>query len=373
MPMTAVRPKRRAPGRRWARRTAIGLAILVGVVAVASNVPEVRARTKGLAVLARGAGYPFPRPFANRVTVSRVELAPGVEGDLYDPGVTAPPLMLVPGGAPKGAEDPAMIQLARSFAGAHRLVFVPELELRHQTFAWSDIEALRRAVLVLSERPGSRGRVGLLGLSYGGSFGLLAAEDPAVEARLAFVGVFGSYVDLLHVIQGITTGATTFHGRVVPWTASPDARRILEDAAISLTPATERGALEHALATHDGSGLPPDAAGVFAILEDTDPRRTAELVRALPADMRDTIERFSPSAHLAELKVPLFILQSEDDLATPPTEARSLHEAVPESRLAMVEHFEHVRPGGAGAPIAGRIADAWRAWSFVTWVLRAQE
>jgi pimeloyl-ACP methyl ester carboxylesterase len=307
------------------------------------------------------------------VTVSRVELARGVDGDLYDPGVPAPPLLLVPGGAPKGAEDPAMIQLARSFAGAHRLVFVPELELRHQTFVWSDIEAIRKAILLLSERPGAGGRVGLLGLSYGGSFGLLAAEDPTVEARLAFVGAFGSYLDLVHVIQGITTGATTFHGRVVPWTASPDARRILQDAAVSLTPPGERQALGRALATHDAAGLPADAASVYAILENTDPRRTADLVRTLPAEMRDTIERFSPSAHIAELRVPLFILQSEDDPATPPTEARLLHEAVRDSRLAMLEHFEHVRPGGAGAPIGGRIADAWRAWSFVTWVLRAQE
>src|SRR5690348_4285908 len=102
----------------------------------------VRGRGKGLAVLAQSAGYPFPRPFARRVTQSRVRLAEaiegaesiegvegvdGVEGDLYDPGVPAPAILLVPGGAPGGAEDPAFVRLARSFAGARRTVFVPDL------------------------------------------------------------------------------------------------------------------------------------------------------------------------------------------------------------------------------------------------------
>ncbi len=342
---------------------------------LAGTVSQIRARAKGLAVLARGAGYPFPRPFARRVTTSRVRLAPGVEGDLYTSDVGAPGLMLVPGGAPRGSEDPALIRLARSFAGARRRVFVPELELSRQTFVWSDIEALRAAIVALARTDGS-GRtpsVGVLGLSYGGSFALLAAEDPDVAAALSFVATFGSYVDVLSIIRGITTGATLVDGCAVPWKAAPEAPGILARAAAELISADRRHALSRALMEHDATGLDAEARAVFDLLENRDPRRTAELATRLPAAMRETIARFSPEPELRSLRVPLFILQSVDDPATPPTEAERMHAAVPGSRLAMLGYFQHVRPGGAGAPLRGRLRDLARSWSFVSWVLGAQE
>jgi pimeloyl-ACP methyl ester carboxylesterase len=262
-----------------------------------------------------------------------------------------------------------MIHLARCFAGARRLVFVPELELRHQTFVWSDIEALRGAVLALQR--GGRS-VGMLGLSYGGSFGLIAAEDPGVASRLSFIGAFGSYVELLDVIQGITTGATIADGRPVPWQAAPEARAILARGAVELTEPGEREALARALADHDPDGLTAGGRATFDLVENTDPRRTEALAKRLPEPMRATIARFSPRTRIGSLKVPLFILQSAEDPATPPTEARLMHEAVPGSRMVLLSHFKHVRPG-RGSAIVGQLRDLWHAWAFTTWVLAAQE
>src|SRR5262249_49590850 len=156
---------------------------------------------------------------------------------------------------PGGAADPAMIRLARSFAGARRLVFVPDLALSRQTFEWSDIEALRAAVLALRGSSGRPRSVGMLGLSYGGSFGLIAAEDPQVAAALSFVAVFGSYVRLMNVIQGITTGATVVDGRVVPWQAAAEARGLLAQGAVALSPPEERDGLRRALDTGFPDGL----------------------------------------------------------------------------------------------------------------------
>jgi pimeloyl-ACP methyl ester carboxylesterase len=332
-----------------------------------------RGRGKGLAVLAESAGYAFPRPFAKRVTQSRVQLTEGVEGDLYDPGVLAPPLLLVPGGAPRGAEDPAMIRLARSFAGARRRVFVPDLALSRQTFEWSDIEALRASVLALRGSSGEPRSVGMVGLSYGGSFGLIAAEDPDVAAALSFVAVFGSYVRLMNVIQGITTGANLVDGRVVAWQAAPEARGLLAKGAVALSPPEERDGLMRALESGYPDGLAFGARAVFDMVKNTDPKRTQALADRLPEAFRETIARFSPDAHLNGFRVPLFIMQSTDDLATPPAEAELMHRLVPGSRLVKLEFFQHVRPGGAEAPLAGRLQDIRRSWSFVSWVLCAQE
>ena len=332
-----------------------------------------RGRGKGLAVLTESAGYAFPRPFAKRVTQTRARLADGVEGDLYDPGVPAPALLLVPGGAPNGSADPAMIRLARSFAAARRLVFVPELALSRQTFAWSDIEALRAAVLALRASAAQPSSVGMVGLSYGGSFGLIAAEDPDVAAALSFVAVFGSYVRLMNVIQGITTGATMVDGKMVPWQAAPEARGLLADGAVALSPPGERDALLRALESGYPDGLAFGTRAVFDMIKNTDPRRTEALADRLPEAFRETIARFSPDAHLDGFRVPLFIMQSGDDLATPPAEAELMHRLVPGSRLVKLEYFQHVRPGGAGTPVSGRLQDIRRSWSFVSWVLGAQE
>jgi len=332
-----------------------------------------RGRGKGFAVLAESAGYGLPRPFAKRVTQSRTHLADGVDGDLYDPGVPAPALLLVPGGAPGGAQDPAMIRLARSFACARRMVFVPDLALSRQTFEWSDIEALRAAVLALRGSPDRPRSVGMVGLSYGGSFGLIAAEDPKVAAALSFVAVFGSYVRLLNVIQGITTGATTVGGRVVPWQAAPEARGLLTQGAVALSAPEDRAALLRALESGYPDGLAFGTRAVFDMVKNTDPKRTEELASRLPEAFRETIERFSPDAHLNGFRVPLFIMQSTDDRATPPAEAELMHRLVPGSKLVRLEYFQHVRPGGAGTPVTGRLQDIRRSWSFVSWVLGAQE
>ncbi len=332
-----------------------------------------RGRGKGLAVLAESAGYAFPRPFAKRVIQTRTRLAEGVEGDLYDPGVPAPALLLIPGGAPRGAEDPAMIRLARSFAGARRAVFVPDLALSRQTFEWSDIEALRAAVLALRDSSEGPRSVGMLGLSYGGSFALIAAEDPEVAAALSFVAVFGSYVRLLNVIQGITTGATIVDGRVVPWQPAAEAQGLLAKGAVALSAPQERDGLARALESGYPDGLAFGTRAVFDMVKNTDPKRTEALAGRLPEAFRETIERFSPDAHLNGFRVPLFIMQSTDDLATPPAEAELMHRLVPGSRLVKLEYFQHVRPGGAGTPLAGRLEDIRRSWSFVSWVLGAQE
>jgi pimeloyl-ACP methyl ester carboxylesterase len=112
---------------------------------------------------------------------------------------------------------------------------------------------------------------------------------------------------------------------------------------------------------------------VFDMLRHTDPALTEGLAARLPVPFRETIERFSPGERLRNLRVPLFIMQSADDPATPPISAEIMHGLVPGSRLATLEYFHHVRPGGAGSPLRGRIRDLRRAWSFVSWVLAAQE
>jgi pimeloyl-ACP methyl ester carboxylesterase len=370
-------PKRRNSRSRRFRRLGRGLLALLVAVEIGSLIPAVRALAKGLPVLARAAGVGLPRPFAVRVTVEPIHLASGPEGpqvvgDLYLPEVPAPGIVLVPGGAPEGKDDPRLVRLARSIAGANRTVFVPDLLLRNQTFEGSDIERIIRSVGFLRHRVPD-GSVGVLGISYGGSFSLIAAEDPRIASSVRYVATFGSYFDLLGVVQGITTGATIDRGRVVRWRTVPEAHRILMDAAVRLSDPAARGPLREALGSGDPSALTPEVRAIYDVLNNRDPRLTPALAERLPPAFRQALAGFSPSTNIGRLQAPLFILQSENDPATPPTEARRLHEAVPRSRLTVLRYFLHVEPGDAGTPLRGQAADVLRAWGFVAELLRAQE
>lgn len=339
-------------------------------VAAVAAVPPLRARAKAVAVLARSIGAPFPRPFARRVTVRTVSPAPGLVGDLYASG-GGPPIVLSPGAGPRGKDDARLVRVARALAGAHRLVFVPQLDLRHARFEQSDVTRLVESVQYLRRLAGAK--VGMVGISYGGSFCLLAAEDRRVASIVAYVAVFGSFDRLIDVVQGVTTGATVYRGRVVPWRTVLRARTILERAAESLAPPAEREALASALSRGDPTGLPPTEVPVYRLLTNRDPRRVAALARALPAAFRDALARFSPATHLRDLRAPLFVMQAADDPATPPTEAYLLRDTAPGTRLVVLRTFEHVTPPGKGTAILRRVPDLFGAWEFASWVLSAQE
>src|SRR5439155_11626923 len=169
------------------------------------------------------------------------------------------------------------------------------------------------------------------------------------------------------------TGAPAYRGRVVPWHTVPEARTILDHAAAGLVPAADRGPLMTALATGDPDALPAAALPVYRLLTNRHPSRVAQLTSALPPPFREAVARFSPATHLRRLRAPLFVMQSVDDPATPPTEAYLLRDEVPGARLVVLRTFQHVSPPGQGTPIRGRAADLFGAWKFVSWVLSAQE
>ena len=363
--------------RRLARALAWTVAVLAALVLVVAVVPALRSDATAVEVLAASAGRPLPWPFAHGIAVRRdVRLtAPGggaVAGDLYVPGGGGPAVVLVPGAA--SPQDRRVIDVATAFARAGRTVFVPYLSLSRRVLDPADVGRIGDAVLALARAGGQGrgGRVGLLGFSYGGSLAIVAAEHRPAARSVAFVAVFGSYANLVDVIQGITTGGVTYRGRIVRWRTLAPARGLLLDAVLGLVPAGERAALRAAVDAGTTAGLSPEARSLAALLENRDPGRTASLVRALPARVRALIAAVSPLPRLQDLRAPLYILQSVHDPATPPTEADLLHAGVPGSRLIVLHEFLHVTPEGAGKGFLGAVADLWGAWRFTGWVLGAE-
>jgi pimeloyl-ACP methyl ester carboxylesterase len=349
---------------------AAGVAALIGV----GFLPAVQARSKALAVLAEAVGAPFPRPFA--AEVRRVDTSLGdVRGDLYLPDRPAPAVLLVLGAAPRGPADPRAVRLATSIARAGRVVFAPRLTLAERRFDEQDLDRIVRSVLALKDHPATVGPVATLGISYGGSYALVAAADPRLGGHLAQVATFGAYFDLVGVIQAVSTGASLIDGRRVPWRGHPQARLVLEHHAVQLAPEGSGDELRAVLAGEESpDALDPASRAVFELLANRDPARTPEFADALAPESRALLTRFSPATVASAIDVPVIAMHSTDDPAVPYGELIRLHRALPDARVVTVGSFRHVdlQGGGPGGPL-GLVSDLWDAWRFASWLLEAQE
>jgi pimeloyl-ACP methyl ester carboxylesterase len=350
-----------------------GLSYTALAVTGLALLPPVQARGKAVAVLADAIGLPFPRPAA--APVSRVVATiGGVPGDLYSPGQPAPAIVLIPGAAPGGKDDPRVIRVARALARAERVVFVPTLELAERRFVDEDIDRIALCTAALADHQLVRGRVTLLGFSYGGSFGLVAAADARLDGKLAQVAVFGAYYDLVGLIQAVTTGVSLVDGRRIPWQGHPMAQAILRARAVTLAPGKEQNALLMALEDESPEGLSPRSRAIYDLLVNEDPARTFDLAARLPRPARDLLSRFSPSSVASQIDVPVVAMHSTDDPAVPFGEALRLERGIPGTRLVNVEVFRHVdfSPTSPNAWLQAS-DDLWNAWRFTSWILAAQE
>jgi pimeloyl-ACP methyl ester carboxylesterase len=353
----------------WRRRWAWPVAVAAAVTGLAF-LPPIQARGKAAAVLAEAVGLPFPRPFAPAVSRQDATLD-GVTGHLYVPDRPSPAILLVLGAAPRGKDDPRAVRLARSLARAGRVVFVPDLALVERRFDPEDLDRIARSVVAIDEHPSTRGPVVVVGISYGGSFALVASADARTRGRVAQVAVFGAYWDLVGVIQAVTTGVSIAGGEAVPWEGHPLARDLLVQHAVDLAPAVDRSALRAALeGGGDPAALSPEARALFDLLTNRDPARVAGLAARLAPEARAVLEGFSPSSVAGSIEVPVVAMHSVDDPAVPYGEARRLAAALPGARLITVRSFRHVDfqtegPGGWGSALA----DLWDAWRFASLIL----
>lgn len=351
-------------GLSYAALAATGLALL----------PPVQARGKAVAVLADAIGLPFPRPAAAPVSRVAAELD-GVSGDLYSPGQRAPGIVLIPGAAPGGKDDPRVVRVARAFARSERIVFVPTLELFQQRLVEDDIDRIVRCAAALAGMDLVRGPVTLLGFSYGGSFALIASADARLAGRLSQVAVFGAYYDMVGLVQAVTTGVSLVDGRRIPWRSHPLAQAILRAQAVTLAPPVEQGELSQALdGKNPPDGLSPPARAIYDLLVNEDPARTFDLAALLPEPAQELLAGFSPSSVAGGIDVPVVAMHSTDDPAVPYGESLRMVQGIPGAKLVTVEAFSHVdfsvRSPGAWVRAAD---DIWNAWRFTSWILAAQE
>lgn len=281
-------------------------------------------------------------------------------GDLYISGESPlAGIVLVPGVAVRGKDDPRLVAFASTLARTRFLVLVPDLpNLRALKVLAEDAQGVADAFSQLLSQPEfpNHGRGGIGAFSYAVGPAVLAALEPAIREQVDFVLGVGGYYDLHQVVTFFTTGYFQQDGQ---WQYLEPNRYgkwvfVLSNAE-RLTDSNDRWALRtmaqrklkdpNARIDDTGLNLTPEARALIALLENRDRNRTPALIEALPAAIRADMEALNlANKDLSRLRARLILLHGTDDTIIPYSESIALAMAVQpgQAQLFPIDGLSHV-------------------------------
>ncbi len=288
-------------------------------------------------------------------------------GDLYRPGGgrKRAGILVFLGIIPVPQDDPRVVNLGSALA---RLGFIA-------LFPWSRAMMDKR---ITPEEPGNMveafnrladieevdaERLAMVGFCVGGSVLALAASDPRINDKVAFLSAFGAYYDIGEVMAQIASHTSAFHDDQDPWEANHLSKEVMATQGVDALEADhDRQALTKLFlegepdATEVPEGLSADGDIVFRLLRSMAGTGTGhrlsiedarELVSQLSPSYRARLDSISPKSTIGSLKARVLIAHDLEDDLVPVEESRRLAEAL-KSRgdvtLTEFSLFSHVTP-----------------------------
>ena len=288
-------------------------------------------------------------------------------GDLYGAanGRRRPALVLVPGAAPKGKDDPRLRAFAGSLARIGFVVLVPDIPgLRRLRVQASDARDIADAVAHLAARAGAGAKVGVVAISYSVGPAVLAALRPGSRDSIAFVFGIGGYYDLTSVVTYFTTGyfrerpGTPWRrrrpNRYAKWVFVLSNSHFIDnphDYALVRNIARRKWADPGADVAALIARLGPEGRRIMALVENRDPGKVTALLRGLPAAARREMQALDLKGRdFSGLGARLILVHGRDDAIIPYTESQRLARAAgpARARLFVAPALFHVDIGALG-------------------------
>ncbi|HEX9636988.1 MAG TPA: alpha/beta fold hydrolase [Acidobacteriota bacterium] len=305
---------------------------------------------------------------AYEVTVEpwRVEAPRGaLEARLYRPrGIERPGIaVLLHGVVPQGMKDSRLVHFARALAGGGTAVLTPDLpDIRRYLLTMAtldDIAAALETAVGSPEASWDRARAGVVGISYSGTLGLLAASRPPLRGKLKYGVTFGSYYSFADAVHFSLTGRYRRAGVEIDMEPHPYARIVFyynaaPEMASLEEPMRVRRVLELMLDEQVSQAeaareslTPADRRTVQAML-DGDSEQLNREVEATLSRHPDYLRAFSLEPHLPELRIPHLVLvhSANDDIIPYGETVRLCRRLEPrgdlETRCVVTRLFSHV-------------------------------
>lgn len=246
-----------------------------------------------------------PAPLVERVRYPE----PGgeAEGDLYRPAAAGPHpgVVVCLGVVPFGVDHPQVPRLGAALARAGiaaLLYWSPAM--RDLRIDPQDAEGIALAYRWLIEQPSiDAGRCGLLGTCVGGSFALLAAADPSIRDRVAFVVAWAPYASMRTLARDISSSTSSSGEAPAPWQVDQLTRAVYVRTLTAVLDPGEAERLRTACAERGGRvddrDLSAEGRAVYPLLTALDAGAAEAALGRLPAAMRERLDAMSPQGHLA--------------------------------------------------------------------------
>jgi dienelactone hydrolase len=211
------------------RRPAQLAALVVGGALAATGATVGRDYARGASFVIEAAGIDgWPRTIASwsagpayridgrRIPTRHATLPARIYGS---GGATHGAVLLVPGVHAGGIEEPRLVGFAEDLAARGFLIVTAELpDLKEYAITPRSTDMIEDAARWLSEQRelAPDGRVGLIGISFGGGLSIVAAGRPSIRDRVTFVLSFGGHGDLPRTLRFLCTGTLADGTRHAP-------------------------------------------------------------------------------------------------------------------------------------------------------------
>ena len=362
------------------RAIAIGLALCLATGACSQRAQEAR---RLLSDIAAG---PDPSRLKAETPVPERHAAtfPGGSGDLYvSPEGALGALVLVPGLAATGKDDPRLIAFAHSLARARFAVLVPDIaSLRALQVRPGDSVTIAEAAHWLAADSGfaARGRVGVIGISYAAGPAMLATLVPGAGGTIEFVLAVGGYHDIDRMVVFFTTGDYRLDGvwrHLEPnaygkWVFVASNAGRLDDAAdrAILARIADLKLDDPSLdVTRLAASLGPQGLAVLALVDNDDRAATAALIAGLPAGIRHDMAALDPArAPLETANSRFLLIHGRDDSIVPYSESVDLAQRLgpAATSLYLLDGMWHVDSDFS-------LADQWILWDAAIELLELRD
>jgi pimeloyl-ACP methyl ester carboxylesterase len=284
--------------------------------------------------------------------------ADALRADLYRPAGSKrrPGIVMALGANDLGSRDPRAVALADAFARSGFVVLVMSGAATLIAPDGNDpadlVRAPSRAIAAfnyLAQRSDVDAElVGFVGVCLGGGTCLLAASQPALAARVAFLFLIGPYFSLRSLLQCVVSGTSNdLEGRVRPWNVRPYAAERMRAWLLQALAPAERTRVRCLIADAQAPPveLSPAASATLLLCRGVVPECADRLIERLGDQFLSMLADASPKDHLQHLRAPTFIMHGVDDGLIPVDESRRLAQALHGQvalRCVEFELFDHV-------------------------------
>lgn len=253
-------------------------------------------------------------------------------------------------------ENEQVRRTSEALARSGFVVLTPDLPDFMSGMIWTDsVDSLISSVEYLDRQNYvDKAKIGFAGFCVGSSVSMVAAEDPRISGKVAFVSAVSPYFDLFSTVDAIAARqAPNESGKLVKWEPAELTVLTFYNGFINYIQDQEQKDLlkghflnKKEFSEQEMAKLTGDSKIIYEILSAKDKNILDELMRNLPQGAKDLLTQLSPSAKISDLRAKLFVLNDEKDTFVPRSEGEQFAKNLPKDRIKFVriDSFEHVSP-----------------------------